>query len=206
MAHTHTHSEESLFFTQTVPQAVPQAVYDSTTYLTEVCPVPDIPAATVSIVSGEGFSFCQVETERGTFRSRSITTLPGEQLHMCTSTCVCVCGSMFSLCVSCLISDPSFLYEPQDVTASPINNMTSAAFSCAVSPTFNLEEIEWGFQMTVFDYYFNGSGCSGCGYSEVLRTDPASGVTVVSGLSDPGTSILLLDSVGNQYEGFYCMV
>ena len=62
--------------------------------------------------------------------------------------------------------------------------------------------------MTVFDYYFSGSGCSGCGYSgygfsEVLRTDPASGVTVVSGLSDPGTSILLLDSVGNQHEGFY---
>ena len=48
--------------------------------------------------------------------------------------------------------------------------------------------------MTVFDYY---------GYSEVLRTDPASGVTVVSGLSDPGTSILLLDSVGNQHEGLY---
>ena len=134
MAHTHTHSEESLFFTQTVPQAV----YDSTTYLTEVCPVPDIPAATVSIVSGEGFSFCQVETERGTFRSRSITTqLPGEQLYMCTCTCVCVCigvcGSMFSLYVSCLISDPSFLYEPQDVTASPINNMTSAAASPVLS-------------------------------------------------------------------------
>ena len=71
--HTHTNTEDSLFFTQTVPQAV----YDSTN-LTEVCPVPDIPAATVSVVSDEGFSFCQVETERGTFRSRSITTLPGK--------------------------------------------------------------------------------------------------------------------------------
>ena len=95
MAHTHTHSEESLFFTQTVPQAV----YDSTTYLTEVCPVSDIPAATVSIVSGEGFSFCQVETERGTFRSRSITTqLPGEQLYMCTSMCVCVWQHVQFMC------------------------------------------------------------------------------------------------------------
>ena len=53
-----------------------------------------------------------------------------------------------------------------------------------------------------------GSGFSGFGLAPgpengVLRTDPASGVTVVSGLSDPGTSILVLDSVGNDHEGFY---
>ena len=51
-----------------------------------------------------------------------------------------------------------------------------------------------------FGSSFSGSGLAPGPENGVLRT---SGVTVVSGLSDPGTSILVLDSVGNQHEGFY---
>ena len=57
--------------------------------------------------------------------------------------------------------------------------------------------------MMPFGSGFSGSGLAPGPENGVLSTDPASGVTVVSGLSDPGTSILVLDSVGNQHEGFY---
>ena len=37
-------------------------------------------------------------------------------------------------------------------------------------------------------------------------TNGMSNVTVVGGLADPGTSILVLDGVGNDQEGFYFCV
>lgn len=99
--------------------------------------------------------------------------------------------------------EPIFIYEPMNVTAQPVNGTASAAFSCAISPADDLAEIQWLFEAMSF-----GSG-SGMG----LTPGPSSGMlsndmdnVTIHQPADSGTSILILDSVGNDYEGLYSCV
>ena len=99
---------------------------------------------------------------------------------------------------------PNFRYEPENITAQPVNGTATAAFSCAVSPIADLVRIQWQYEMMSF-----GSGMSGIGpgpMSGILsNNDTQFGVTIIQP-ADPGTSILVLDSVGNEHEGLYSCV
>ena len=60
---------DSIFFTSPVP-----LVTDGTVNVTDLCPVPDIPEATVTSMTNDNGSYCFVETRRGNFRSVNIVT------------------------------------------------------------------------------------------------------------------------------------
>ena len=97
------------------------------------------------------------------------------------------------------------MYEPENITAQPVDGTASAAFSCAISPADNLTEIQWFFDMMSFG---SGSG-SGMGLSPGSSSGMLSNDTedvTIHQPSDPGTSILILDSVGNEHEGLYSCV
>ena len=79
------------------------------------------------------------------------------------------------------------------------------AFSCSITPDENLATIQWFFEPMEF----------GSGMGPSMMVDPGfltngtigvANVTIVGGLADPGTSILVLDGVGNEQEGFYSCV
>ena len=98
---------------------------------------------------------------------------------------------------------PTFLYEPVNTTARPVNGSASAAFSCAVSPADGLIEIQWDYEMMPFG---SGSGMGiGPGLMSGLLTNSSGSVTIVRP-SGSGTSILVLEEVGNNHEGFYSCV
>ncbi|XP_064387090.1 receptor-type tyrosine-protein phosphatase S-like isoform X2 [Halichondria panicea] len=160
-----------LFFTSPIPEQAP-----ATTDVITLCPVPDIPTATVTAVNDTGFSYCQVVTERGTFRSRSIIT--EEEV-------------------------PSFAYEPLDLESNPFNGNSRAAFSCAVLGIKPVTNIQWYFEMMQF-----GSGM-GPELMDGILTNNMDSVTISSGTDviSSRASVLLLDNVGSQHEGFYrCVV
>ena len=97
------------------------------------------------------------------------------------------------------------MYEPVNITARPVNGTASAAFSCAIRPSNDLVEIQWLFDAMPFG---SGSG-SGMG----LRPAPPSGMlsndmegVTIHQPADSGTSILILDSISNDFEGFYSCV
>lgn len=93
-----------------------------------------------------------------------------------------------------------------NITARPTSGGSArAAFSCSITPDENLTTIQWFFEPMEFD--------SGMGPSVMVEpgfltsgTVGVANVTVVGGLADPGTSILVLDGVGNDQEGFYSCV
>ena len=97
------------------------------------------------------------------------------------------------------------MYEPVNVTAQPVNGTASAAFSCAISPVDDLIEIQWSFDPMSFG---SGSGMGlGLGLSilsEMLSND-MDGVTIHRP-ADSGTSILILESVNNDFEGLYSCI
>ena len=105
-------------------------------------------------------------------------------------------------------TDPSFVYEPANIIARPVNGTASAAFSCSISPADDLVNIEWFFNPIPFS---SGSGSgSGMGLrpgppSGMLYNDTEVGVTIHQP-ADPGTSVLILDSVSDEFEGFYSCV
>ena len=103
------------------------------------------------------------------------------------------------------------MYEPISIAARPVNGTASAAFSCAVSPITDLVEIQWFFDPMSFGSGSSSSPSSGSGMG--LRPGPPSGMlsngtegVTIHQPADPGTSILILDSVGNEFEGFYSCV
>jgi len=51
-----------------------------------------------------------------------------------------------------------------------------------------------------------GSGMGPVMMDSRFLSGGAEGVTIVGGLADPGTSILVLDGVGNDDEGYYSCV
>ena len=93
-----------------------------------------------------------------------------------------------------------------NITARPTSGGSArAAFSCSITPDENLTTIQWFFEPMEFG--------SGMGPSMMVEpgfltsgTVGVANVTVVGGLADPGTSILVLDGVGNDQEGFYSCV
>jgi len=64
----------------------------------------------------------------------------------------------------------------------------------------NLTSIQWYFEPMEF-----GSRM-GPVMMDSRFLSSGSGVTIEGGLADPGTSILVLDRVGNDYEGYYSCV
>ena len=84
------HAEDDLFFLNPIPPTA--SIF---TNRSELCAVPDIPTANVTIVNesnprtGNDYFYCRVETERGIFRSRSVISLPGGSFG---------CGRMPLLC------------------------------------------------------------------------------------------------------------
>ena len=98
---------------------------------------------------------------------------------------------------------PNFVYEPANITAQPVNGTASAAFSCTIQPADDLVEIQWYFDAMSFG---SGSGMGlSPGPSSGILSNDTEGVTIHQP-ADPGTSILILDSVGNDFEGFYSCV
>ena len=101
------------------------------------------------------------------------------------------------------------MYEPENITAQPVNVTVSAAFSCAISPADDLTEIQWFFDMMSFGSGSSSGSGSGMGLNPGLSSGMLSNdmedVTIHQP-SDPGTSILILDSVGNEHEGLYSCV
>ena len=93
-----------------------------------------------------------------------------------------------------------------NITARPASGGSArAAFSCSITPDENLVTIQWFFEPMEF----------GSGMGPSMMVDPGfltngttgvANVTIVGGLADPGTSILVLDGVGNEQEGFYSCV
>ena len=76
------------------------------------------------------------------------------------------------------------------------------AFSCSITPDENLSTIQWFFEPMEFGSRMGPSMMVDPGF----LTSGTMGVTIVSGLADSGTSILVLDGVGNEQEGFYSCV
>lgn len=107
--------------------------------------------------------------------------------------------------VSLFSSEPSFVYEPVNVTAQPVNGTASAAFSCAISPVDDLIEIQWSFDPTSFG---SGSGMGlgpGPSISSGILSNDMDGITIYQ-LANSSTSILILESVSNDFEGLYFCV
>ena len=101
---------------------------------------------------------------------------------------------------------PTYRIEPVNITARPTSGgSTRAAFSCSMAPDENLATIQWFFEPMEFG---SGMGLSMMVESGFLTngTTGVANVTIASGLADPGTSILVLDGVGNDQEGFYSCV
>ena len=104
------------------------------------------------------------------------------------------------------------MYEPENITARPVNGTATAAFSCAVSPAVGLVEIQWHYTMMSFGSG-SGSGIGGSGSGMGLGpglltgviTNDIEGVTIVQP-ADSGTSILVLNSVSNGDEGLFSCV
>ena len=93
--------------------------------------------------------------------------------------------------------------EPANITAQPVNGTASAAFSCSIQPADDLVEIQWFFDAMPFG---SGSGMGlSPGPSSGMLSNDMEGVTIHQPV-DHGTSILILDSVGNNFEGFYSCV
>jgi len=64
-----------LFFTSSVPPTINVGAN-----VTAVCPIPDIPRSTVTAEETDDITYCNVVSERGVFRSRSVTvTDPTQQ-------------------------------------------------------------------------------------------------------------------------------
>jgi len=72
----------NLFFTSAVPPTI-----NVGTNVTAVCPIPDIPQSTVTAenpLETDDITYCNVVSERGVFRSRSVTVTDPTQV--CTHT------------------------------------------------------------------------------------------------------------------------
>ena len=90
-----------------------------------------------------------------------------------------------------------------NITARPTSGGSArAAFSCSITPDENLSTIQWFFEPMEFGSRMGPSMMVDPGF----LTSGTMGVTIVSGLADSGTSILVLDGVGNEQEGFYSCV
>ena len=64
-----------LFFTSSVPPTI-----NVGTNITAACPIPNIPRSTVTAEETDDITYCNVVSERGVFRSRSVTvTDPTQQ-------------------------------------------------------------------------------------------------------------------------------
>ena len=75
-------SASSLFFTNTVPSTI-----NIGSGITTVCPILNIPQATVRAESPPGMNnitYCNVTSERGSFRSRSVTIVDPTQQGLFT--------------------------------------------------------------------------------------------------------------------------
>ena len=110
----------------------------------------------------------------------------------------------FHYLVRLYFSVPSFAYEPLDLESNPFNeNSSRAAFSCAVLGIKPVTNIQWYFEMMQF-----GSGM-GPELMDGILTNNMDSVTISNGNDVISTraSVLLLDNVGSQHEGFYrCVV
>lgn len=106
------------------------------------------------------------------------------------------------------------MYEPTNTTARPIDGTASAAFSCAISPANDLMDIEWYFNPVPFSSDSGSGSGAGSGSGMGLKPGPQSGMlyndmevgVTIHQPADPGTSILILDSVSDDFEGFYYCV
>ena len=93
-----------------------------------------------------------------------------------------------------------------NITARPTSGSSArAAFSCSITPDENLTTIQWFFEPMEFGSRMGPSMMVESGFltSGVIGV---ANVTIVGGLADPGTSILVLDRVGNDREGLYSCV
>ena len=85
--------------------------------------------------------------------------------------------------------DTMFTVQPLNITVQPINNVMRGAFSCSVFPDDDVQTITW--------YYRQGMNIT-----TVNISDP----NVMVG-SEGGTSVLVLENVGMEQQGFYhCQV
>ena len=82
--------------------------------------------------------------------------------------------------------DIMFIAQPLNVTVQPINGVTRGAFSCSVFPDDDVQTITW---------YYYGQGLN---ITSVNIDDP----NVMVG-SKSGTSVLVLENVGMEQQGFY---
>ncbi len=93
---------------------------------------------------------------------------------------------------------PRFEYEPLDLE---VNGNSTAAFSCAVLGIRPVTSIQWYFELMQC-----GSGITPSpGLMDGMLTNDMDSVTISSGTDVIYTraSILLLESVDSQHEGFY---
>ena len=81
--------------------------------------------------------------------------------------------------------DIMFIAQPLNITVQPINGVTRGAFSCSVFPDDDVQTITW--------YYGQGLNIT-----SVNIGDP----NVMVG-SKSGTSVLVLENVGMEQQGFY---
>jgi hypothetical protein len=80
-------------------------------------------------------------------------------------------------------TNPMFIAEPLNITVQPINGVTRGAFSCVVSPSDTVQSVAWFFQ--------SGTG-------DPMAVEPAEAAQTTG-----GTSVLVLDGVDSEREGFY---
>ena len=93
-----------------------------------------------------------------------------------------------------------------NITARPTSGGSArTAFSCSIAPVENLATIQWFFEPMEFGSRMGPSMMVESGFLTNGTTGVAN-VTIVGGLADSGTSILVLDRVSNDQEGFYSCV
>ena len=78
-----------------------------------------------------------------------------------------------------------FIVQPLNITVQPINGVMRGAFSCSVFPDNDVQTITW--------YYGQGGNMT-----SVNISDPN-----VMVKSEGGTSVLVLENVGMEQQGFY---
>ena len=94
----------------------------------------------------------------------------------------------FCLCTYLDSPDTMFIAQPLNITVQPINGVTRGAFSCSVFPDDDVQTITW--------YY-------GQGVITSVNVDDPNVMVESAG----GTSVLVLENVGMERQGFYhCQV